>query len=238
MKAIALAIVSSNAYRASLLAAALLVAGCTEHVARRPATNSTAAPPPVTESRGALAMRHETQESLDRARVAFQWKHFETMEAELEGAAAFLRSEAQETEGGIGLPLLHVAAELDSLAERVACGEPPTASVLDRAFLGVNRVEARYHLLRAGASIVRGESDGAGAELTTSVDHLERAAQDAEHEANPTVRTAIADARTLAGEMRTGMGLVPNDVWTVIGQLEVAIDCVGGRVSETPRKRW
>jgi hypothetical protein len=237
MKAIALAVISSNAYRASFLSAALLVVACTEHVARRPVANSTAAPPPVTESPGALAMRHETQESLDRARVAFQWKHFETMEAELDGAAAYLRTEAQETEGDIGLPLRRVAAELDSLAERVACGDPPTASVLDRAFIDVNRVEARYHLLRAGGAIARGETDRAGAELTTSVDHLERAVQDAGHEADPTVWTAITDARTLVGEMRTGLGLVPNDARTVTEQLEVAIDRVGGRAYETPRKR-
>jgi hypothetical protein len=229
--------VSSNAYTASLLAAALLVAACTERVARRPATDTTAATPAVIESSGALATRHEAQESLDRAHVAFDRKHFETMEAELDGAAAFLRTEAQETEGDAGVPLRRAAAELDSLAQRVASGELPTARGLARAFINVNRAEARYHLLRAGDAIAKGENDRAGAELTMSVDHLERATQHAGRQADAIVRTAIADARTLASEMLTGMRPVPDEAWRVTEQLEGAIDRVGASVREKPRKR-
>jgi hypothetical protein len=44
---------------------------------------------------------------------------------------------------------------------------------LDRAFINVNRAEARYHLLHAGGAIANGDNERAGEELTMSVDHLE-----------------------------------------------------------------
>ena len=224
--------------RLSALLAMVLVAGCKGPEARVSRSDTTPAVPAVIESPGALATRHEAQESLNRARAAFEQKQLETMRAELADAATFLRTEAQRTEGDAGVPLRLAAAELDSLARQAASGAMPTARAVDRAFINANRAEARYHLLRAGGAIANGENERAGEELTMSVDHLERAAKDAGRQADTAIRTAIADARTLASEMMKGAGAVPDEVWRVTEELERAIDRstsgVGVRVRTEP----
>ena len=213
--------------RISALLGVVLVLGCKDPESRPSSSDTPPDVPVFTESPGALATRHEAQESLDRARAAFEQKQLETMRAELADAAAFLRTEAQQTEGDAGMPLREAAAELDSLARRAASGELPTVSAVHRALINTNRAEARYHLLRAGDAIANGENDRAGEELTMSIDHLERAAKDAGRQADATVRTAIADARTLASEMMKGTGAVPDEAWRVTEELERAIDRIG-----------
>jgi hypothetical protein len=205
----------------------VLVADCRSPESRPANLDTTQGAAVVIESPGALATRHEAQEYLDRARAAFAQRQYDTMRAELADAAAFLRTEAQETDGDAGAPLRRAAAELDSLTTRVATGAPPTVRAVDRALINTNRAEARYHLLRAGGAIANGENQRAGEELTMSVDHLERAAKDARRPADPAVRTAIADARSLAGEMMHHMGVVPDEAWRVTEQLERAIDRIG-----------
>jgi hypothetical protein len=222
--------------RISALLAVVLVASCKGPEARPSNSDTTRAVPAVIESPGALATRHEPQGSLDRALAAFEQKQHEAMRAELADAAAFLRTEARETQGDAGEPLRHAAAELDSLAARLATGALPTARAVDRALINTNRAEARYHLLRAGDAIANGHNQRAGEELTMSVDHLERAAKDAGRPADAAVRTAIADARTLAGEMMKGMGAVPDEAWRVTEQLERAIDRVDSGLCERMRK--
>jgi len=213
--------------RISAIVAVVLVAGCKGPEARPANSDTIHTAPAVVESPGALATRHEAQESLDRARAAFERKQYAVMSAELADAAAFLRTEAQGTQGEAGVPLRHAAAELDSLAMRVATASPPTVRLVDRALVNTNRAEARYHLLRAGDAIANGENQRAGEELTMSVDHLERAAKDAGRPADAAVRTAIADARTLAGEMMKGMGAVPDEALRVTERMEHAIGGIG-----------
>jgi hypothetical protein len=223
--------------RLSALLTVVLVAGCKGHETRPANRDTTQDPPAVIESPGALAARHEAQESLDQARAAFEQKQYETMRAEFADAAAFLRTEAQETEGDAGAPLRRAATELDSLATRVATGGVPTARAVDRALINTNRAEARYHLLRAGDAIANGDNRRAGEELSMSVDHLERAAKDAGRPSDAAVRTAVADARTLAGEMMKGMGAVPDEAWRVTEQLERVIDRTAAGVRERIRRK-
>jgi hypothetical protein len=210
------------------LLAAVLVTGCSKGPEARPADPVISADAPaVIESPGSLATRHEAQESLDRARAAFEQKRYDAMRSELADAAAFLRTEAQETEGDAGKPLRHAASQLDSLASRVVTGAPPTRTAVARALVNTNRAEAQYHLLRAGDAITNGDNQRAGEELTMSVDHLERAARDGGRPADPALQTAIADARTLAGEMLKGVGAVPDEAWRVTDQMDRAIDPTG-----------
>jgi hypothetical protein len=222
--------------RVSALIAAVLVVGCKGPEPRPLSSDTTRAVLPVVESPGALATRHEAQESLDRARAAFEQKQFDAMRAELANAAEFLRLEARQAQGEAGEPLRPVAAELDSLAHRVAAGDLPTATLVDRVFVNANRAEARYHLLRAGDAIATGDNDRAGEELMMSVDHLERAAKDAGRLADVSVRTAIGDARSLAGEMMKGMGTMPDEAWLVTEQLDRAIDRLGAGDNKRVRK--
>ena len=222
--------------RASALIAVVLAASCKGPTPRPSHSDTTQAVPAVVESPGTLATRHEAQESLDRARAAFEQRRFDAMQAELADAADFLRLEAQQATGDAGGPLRPAAAELDSLAKRVAAGDLPTTAVVTRVFVNANRAEARYHLLRAGDAIAKGDNDRAGEELTMCVDHLERAAKDAGWSADATVRTAIADARSFAGEMMKGMGAVPDEAWRVTEQLERAIDRVDSGLCERMRK--
>ena len=67
--------------RLSALLAMVLVAGCKGPEARVSRSDTTPAVPAVIESPGALATRHEAQESLNRARAAFEQKQLETMRA-------------------------------------------------------------------------------------------------------------------------------------------------------------
>lgn len=213
--------------RISAVIAAVLAVNCSGPEPRPLNIDTTRAVRAVVESPGALATRHEAQESLDRARAAFDQKRFDAMRDELADAANFLRLEARQAEGDAGEPLPRAAAELDSLAQRIAAGDPPSATLLNRVFVNANRAEARYHLLRAGDAIATGDNDRAGEELTMSVDHVERAAKDAGRSADVAVRIAIDDARSLAGEMMKGMGAVPDEAWRVTEELDRAIDWLG-----------
>ena len=218
------------------LTVVLFVVSCQRTELPLPA-DTTAREPATAESPGALFTRHEAQASLDRARVAFQRKDLEASRSELADAAGFMRTEAQEVGGDARETLRRAADELDSLAARVAKGEVRTTKTLDRFSLCVNRAEATHHLLRAKDAIAKGDHTRAGEELTMSVDHLERAAKDAGQQTDAAVRAAVADTRTLAGEMLKGVHAVPDEVTKVTEELENAIlrlDATA-RVTKEPR---
>lgn len=203
------------------LALAIVLASCQRKETPSPADSSATEPVP-TESHGALAARHEAQASIDRARVALERKDVEVSRSELADAAAFMRTEAQEVGGEARETLMRAADELDGLAKRIATGGVTTA-MLDRASIRVNRAEATHHLLRAKDAIAERDHVRAGEELAMSVDHLERAAKDAGQQTDTMVRTAVADARTLASEMIKGMSAVPDEVTKVTDELANAI---------------
>ena len=66
-----------------------------------------------------------------------------------------------------------------------------------------------------------------------SVDHLERAAKDARREGDGAVQAAIADTRTLAGEMVKGVAAAPDEITKVSEELERAITRLGSTGSAT-----
>ena len=207
---------------AQVLALGLVVAGCQREEMPSP-TDTAAAAAVLTESPGALATRHEAQAMIDRARVALERKDFEVSRSELADAAVFMRTEAQEVGGEARETLIRAADELDTLATWVARGEVTTRAALDRASLRANRAEATHHLLRAKDAIAARDQVRAGEELTMSIDHLERAANDAGQRTDLVVRTAVADARTLASEMIKGVFAVPDEVTKVTDELANAI---------------
>ena len=186
----------------------------------------------VTASPGALATRREAQETFDRARTALQRKDFATAKTELGNAATFMRSQAQDSQGDDKPALERAAAGFDSLAAQVATGNVQ-AKTLDRAFARANRAEAEHHLLRAKDAVAKSDNARAGEELTMSVDHLERALQDAGRQADAGVKSAIAEARTLAGEMMKGMAAAPDEAKKVTDQLADQIRRLGSDISES-----
>jgi hypothetical protein len=188
--------------------------------------------PALSESHGALATRHEAQESMDRARLAFQRKYFDLAESELSSAAAFMRTEAQEVAGEHRETLRRAADVLDVVAARVSRGQIRDLAAFDRASLDVNTAEATFHLLRSKDAIAARDNVRAGEELIMCVDHLERAASDARRQNDPAVQVVIADVRTLAREMVKGVGLVPDEVTN----MSEAVESVIARVrAATPR---
>lgn len=218
--------------RIGLFALVFVIPGCSAADHQSFLSDTGWSAPVVTESPGALATRHEAQESLDRARLAFQRKYFDLVESELANAAAFLRTEAQESEGEPREELRRAADVLDVVVARVSRAQIRDIAALDRASLDVNAAEATFHLLRAKEAIVRHDNVRAGEELIMCVDHLERAAKDAGRQDDPAVETVIADVRTLAREMMAGMGVVPDEVTKV----SEAVESVIGRVrAATPR---
>lgn len=213
----------------TLLGVALLVAGCQR--AERLATADTGTTVrAVAEAPGELATRREAQETLDRALLAFERKESALAKSELKDAAAFIRTEAQEAAGEGQAALRRAADDLDALGERISKGQVRSAGEFVTASLAVNRAEAAFHLQRAKDLLAKAENTRAGEEITMTVDHLERAAKDAGRQADTVITSAIARARTLAGELMKGVSAVPDEVTTVTGGLSNAIGRVSGSV--------
>lgn len=204
---------SSNARTATLLGAlAVLGASCARgpEAGSKTDTAQAAAAPTVTASPGALATRREAQETFDSARAAFQKKDFAAAKTELANAASFMRNQVQEAQSGAVPALQRAAAVFDTLATQVSAGTVD-AKTLDRAFARANRAEAEHHLLRAKDALAKSDNSRGGEELTMSVDHLERAMQDAGRQADAAVKSAMANARTLAGQMMKGAAAAPDE---------------------------
>jgi hypothetical protein len=204
------------------LCAALVACGRAE----APSPDASAAarvPLEVVESPGALASRREAQDLFDAAREALAQKDFESAATALSDAATFIQGEARTAGVDAKEALERSAEEIDSIAVRGAHGEIHAPDALDRAFAHAHAAEALHHLLRAHAAILKRDNVRTGEELLMSVDHLERAAKDARLQADSLVQAAIADTRSLAGEMVKGMEAVPDETARVTDEIESAI---------------
>jgi hypothetical protein len=191
----------------------VVIAGCAPEPADgsldAPSGGKAAAAPlparsPVAREPGAMAERHEAQESFDRARAAVLAKDFATSARELAEASAFLRTHAEEAELGAIAALQGASKELEMVAQRLARGESQTVRTLDRVFANANRAEAQHHLTRAVAAMQDRDYRRAGEELVMSIDHLERAARDLRHPRDADAEPALASARSLAEHMLRG----------------------------------
>ena len=177
----------------------------------------------VIESPGALASRREAQDLFDAAREALIRKDFESAATALSDAATFLQAEARTARADAEQALERSAEEIDLIAVRVAHGEIHAPGALDRVFANAHAAEALHHFLRAHAAILKRDNVRAGEELVMTVDHLERGAKDARLQADSLVQAAIADTRSLAGEMVKGMEAVPDEAARVTDEIESAI---------------
>jgi hypothetical protein len=188
----------------TLVAVAVLAAGCGQPEGRQAPADTETAGSVVAEAPGALATRREAQESFDRAREALIRNDDRASVTYLTQAATFIRAHAAQAEVGAIAALQGAAKELEVLAERLARGEPVTTRTFDRVVANANRAEAQHHLTRAVAALTDREHRRAGEELIIAVDHLERAAQDLHRPNDPDAAGALADARTLAERMVGG----------------------------------
>jgi hypothetical protein len=204
------------------LTLAVLVAAC-QRTAQHPPADTGRSLRTVVESPGALATRRETQDALERARLAFERKDARLATFELKDAAAFIRTEAEEVGSEARAALRYAADELDTLVTRIAKGDVRSAAPFVTASLTVNRAEAAFHLQWATDALAKADNARAADELTMTVDHLERAAKDAGRETDPVIDSAIADARTLAGELAKGVAAVPDERMRVTEGLANAI---------------
>jgi hypothetical protein len=159
----------------------------------------------------------------DAARDAFVRKDLESAATALSDAATFIRTEARAAGGDGAQALDRSADEFDLIAVRVAHGEIHAPDALNRAFAHAHAAEALHHLLRAHASVLKRDNVRAGEELLMSVDHLERAANDARLQGDSLVEAAIADTRSLASEMVHGMDAVPDEAARVTDEIETAV---------------
>ena len=219
--------------RAGLLCAAIAACGRSA-----PPTADTTVrarvPLEVIESPGALASRREAQESFDAARAALVRKDFEGAATALSDAATFYQVEARTAPLDARQALDRTGEALDSLAVRAAHGEVRSPDSLDPVFANAHGAEVWLHLLQAHAAILKRDNARAGEELVMSVDHLERAAKDARVQADSLVQAAIADTRSLAGEMVKGMEAVPDEVARVTDEVERAVGRIGSIAARGP----
>jgi len=226
---------SLNVRRGGTWCLCAALAACGRAEVPPPDTSAAARVPlEVIESPGALASRHEAQDLFDAARDALVRKDFETAATALSDAATFIQAEAR-TAGGNGEQALERSAEeIDLIAVRVAHGEVRAPHALDRAFANAHAAEALHHLLRAHAGMLKRANVRAGEELLMTVDHLERAAKDARLQTDSLVQAAIADTRSLAGEMVQGMEAVPDEAARVTDEIERAIRRIAPGMAPPP----
>ena len=206
-----------------LLCVALAACSRTEAPHAGDSAASVRVPLEVIESPGALATRREAQESFDNARDAVARKDFEGAATALSDAATFFQREARDAQPDMKQALDGTSEELDSLAVRAAHGELRTVDALDHVFARAHAAEASLHLLRAHAATIKRDKVRAGEELVMSVDHLERAMKDGRLQSDSAIQAAIADTRSLAGEMVQGMEAVPDEMARVTDEIEMAI---------------
>jgi len=159
----------------------------------------------------------------DAAREALVQKDFESAAAALSDAATFIQAEARTAGVDAKRALERSAEEIDLIAVRVAHGEIHAPDALDRVYAAAHAAEALHHLYRAHTAMLKRDNVRAGEELVMSADHLERAAKDARLQADSLVQAAIADTRSLCGEMVKGMEAVPDEAARVTGEIESAI---------------
>ena len=216
------------------LALCIVVAGCGR--AGAPKQDTTALV--FEESPGALASRHEAQSSFDAARRALVRRDFDGCVASLSEAAAFFRATASAAEPDAREALTAAAEELETLVANIAKGQARTPKDFDRVFARAHAAESAHHLARARVALLKDDHVRTGEELVMSVDHLERAAKDARLRADRDVQTAIAYAKTLAGEMVQGTIAVPDETTRVAQQIARAIRRIDARTSassDTPQ---
>jgi hypothetical protein len=225
---------SNHVRRLGRWSASIAVLACGRAEIPRPDTPASGLIPLDTiESHGALASRREAQTAFDAARAALETSRYAAAEAALTEAATFFRTEARTAHTDAREPLERIAVELDALAKNVALGEVRTPTVLDRTFARAHAAEASLHLLRAHAAMVRRANVHAGEELLITVDHIERAAQDARLQADSSIQAAIAGTRSLAIEMVKGMEAVPDEATRVTDEIERAIECIAIATTRT-----
>jgi len=205
--------------RAGRLALCALLAACAQPDRQKSDTTAIV----FDEPRDALASREECQNAFDAARTALVKRDVDACLTSLTDAARFFRDQSR-ADAPEARPALQAAAEeLETLAANVANGRRRTAREFDRAFARAHAAEAQQHLVHARAALLKDDTVRAGEELIMTADHLERAAKDAKRPADPVVRTAIADTRSLAGEMMRGMAAVPDEASKVSTEIESAI---------------
>jgi len=194
------------------------------HLRAPPPVPSTPTPPPLPATpAGPLATRVEAQESFDRARSALLRGDFLETARQVEWAAAFMRSHAEEAGPGVVAALQGAAKELDVLAERLQNGAPPTVRTLDRVFANANRAEAQHHLARVVASLGKPDRRATGEELLMAVDHLERSAQYLRQPNGPRSANAFSEARLLATRLVAGEDPGRGQVKRVLAPLEAEL---------------
>jgi hypothetical protein len=208
----------------------LVTAGCS----RTPASKRDTTAIVVEESPGALASRREAQDCFDAARSAFLRKDSEECITRLAEAAAFFRTQARAAKPDAKPALETAAEEIETFLANVANGYDRTAKDLDRVYAQAHAAESGLHLSRARAAMAGDDNVRAGEELLMSIDHLERAARDARRPRDPAVRSAVADARSLATEMVKGMPAVPDEATKLTNKIETAIRRIVASI-EVPR---
>ena len=196
----------------------LVVASCDRTRSAKPDTATAA----VQESPGALASRHEAQECLDSARVAFIRKDYEGCITRLAEAAAFFREHSRVAERDARPALDAAAEEVETFLANVAKGRDRTVRDLDRVSAQANSAEAEMHLSNAQAAMIAGDSVRAGEELVMSIDHLERAARDAHRPRDSAVRRAVAGTRPLAVKLIGGKTASADEVSKATRAIEAA----------------
>lgn len=212
------------------LAVCLALAGCGR--LERPAPDTTAVA--LEEPTDPLASRQECQDALDAARTALVRKRVDACITSLTDAAAFFRDQSRTDAPEVRPALQAAAEELETLAANVARGRAPTPRDFDRAFARAHAAEASQHLAHARAALLESDDKRAGAEFLMAVDHLERAAKDAKLRDDSRVERAVADTRSLAGEMVRGTVAVPDESNKVSAEIERALKRVVDYVYVAP----
>jgi hypothetical protein len=182
-------------------------------------------------SAGTLALTQgDWQPALDAARASFKRDGSATART-LRSAAIVVRQEAREANDVGGLWLTRSANELDSLAVSLSSGAKRSERSLDSAFARLEHAEALNRIANATGEWAKQDRARAGKELTSGVEHFERAAENVGIDLDARATQAAADARELGRRLSDGAAATTNEFLRTVTALDTQVRRLGDRIA-------
>jgi hypothetical protein len=189
----------------------------------------------VVEEDVAIVLSDEHENYFQKAHQAVLKKNYKAAAADIRKAVAFLKLDAAVAAGEAKKALTDSVNELEKLADDMGKGGVTSAKALEQAFARADYALAKAYHLKASESWVKKATKEVGHSLKTAADNLEYGLAWASHKAEAGGKTAIRDARLVAGKLIEGTGWVPDEVGKGIEFIGKEVEKFGKQV-EPPKR--
>jgi hypothetical protein len=182
-----------------------------------------------------IVLDQDLDDHLQNAREHFTRKDLTAAAADLRKAAALLKLEAGSALTPEDKELLQTSAqELDKLAAELQQKAAVTDTELNHAIARAHYGSARHYYRQAMEDWTKKATARAGHDLQVAVDHVQQGLASAGGTLSAASRTALDEARWLAGKMMAGTGFVLDrfgEGYQAVGQ---AIEGLGKQIEQAP----